>query len=64
MPIAKTATTVRTSPDDAPHADRVKPATVEVTVVSAVPPPEPSLHEATSVDESLEDPYDNIACTD
>lgn len=59
MPIAKTATTVRNSPDDAAHADRVKPATVV-----AVPPREPSTHEATPLDESLEDPYDNVACTD
>ncbi len=59
MPIAKTATTIRNIPDDAPSADRVKPATVV-----AVPPREPSAREATSLDESLEDPYDNVACTD
>ncbi len=40
-------------------ADRVKPATVV-----AAPPREPSTHEATPLDESLEDPYDNVACTD
>lgn len=59
MPIAKTASTILTNPDDAQHADRVKPATVV-----AVPPREPSTHEATPLDETLEDPYDNVACTD
>jgi len=59
MPIAKTATTLPTSPLDAPHADRVKHATVV-----AVPTREQSTPETTSLDESLENPYDNVACTD
>ncbi len=61
MPIAKTAITVPTSADDAlhaAHAPRVTP-----TPVGAEQPRQPGLPDATRLDD-LEDPYDNVACTD
>jgi len=61
MPTAQTATTVLTSADDAPHASlapHITPA-----AVGAARPPQPSTPEATPLDD-LENPYDNIACTD
>jgi hypothetical protein len=58
MPIAKTATTIAKT-DDAPRTESVTRETVV-----AVPTREPSAPEAAPLDASLEDPYDNVACTD
>lgn len=59
MPIAKTATTTAPKTDDAPRA-----ASVTHEKVVAAQTREPSTPEATTLDASLEDPYDNVACTD
>lgn len=58
MPIAKPAPTIPTNPDDAPRADGVTHATVV-----AAPTAKPGLPEA-ALDSGLDDPYDNVACTD
>jgi hypothetical protein len=59
MPIAKTASTVPVNPDDALRAVRVTHEKV-----AAVQTRQPSAPEAAPLDDSLEDPYDNVACTD
>jgi hypothetical protein len=64
MPIAKTATTLRTKLDDAPHGPHAPRATHEAAVVDTARTREPEAPEATTLDAGLEDPYDNIACTD
>ncbi len=58
MPIAKTASTLLAKLDDAPPAAR---GTREADVAVQIREPAP---EVTTLDGSLEDPYDNIACTD
>jgi len=60
MSIVKTATTLPTKLDDALDASH---ATHEAVVVGTAQTADPATHEAT-LDASLEDPYDNIACTD
>jgi len=61
MPIAKPATTPQTKTDDAPRASSVSG---EAEAVVAAVAREPVVAEAGALDASLEDPYDNVACTD
>jgi hypothetical protein len=58
MSIAKTATTLLTTPDDAARAARAEDKVV------AARSPQPSTPEASALDASLDDPYYDVACTD
>ena len=55
MSIAKSTSKVQTHDDDALRAGRG-----ERDVVA----PEPQVQQAEALDVALEDPYDNVACTD
>ena len=60
MPIAKTATTPQTKTDDAPRAS----VTHEAETVVAAQTRQAAVAEVVELDASLDDPYDNMACTD
>jgi hypothetical protein len=58
MSIAKAVTTLLETSDDAARAVQADEKVV------AVRNPQPSIPEGSALDASLEDPYDNVACTD
>jgi hypothetical protein len=60
MPIAKSSTNTQTKTDDAPRAS----VTHETETVVAAQNREPVVAEVVELDASLDDPYDNMACTD
>jgi hypothetical protein len=64
MSIVKTATTLPTQLDDAQDASRARREAVVVGTAQAREPGAPETTLDVSLDAGLEDPYDNIACTD